>query len=119
MYPDVFRKQPIQISKAKKALSEYRKAVRDVRGEIELMVHFVESGNQFTLEYGDIDEEFYDALLHMYARAIKAIMDLPDSERPALQDRLQEVARSAHGIGWGYYDGLCDAFASAFPEAAL
>ncbi len=118
MYPDVFRQQPIQISKAKKAISEYRKAVRDVPGEIELMVHFVESGNRFTLEYGDIDEGFYDALLLMYDRAIKGIKDLPDSQQPAFRDRLEKIARSAHGMGWGYGDGLCDAFYSAFPEGS-
>jgi hypothetical protein len=116
MYPDVFRKRPIQISKAKKAISEYRKAARNARGEIELMVHFVECGNSFTLEYGDIDEGFYAALVHMYAKAIKAIKDLPDPEQPAFRDRLWELAKSADGIGWGYYDGLCDAFFSAFPE---
>ena len=116
MYPDVFGKQPIQISNAKKAISEYRKAVRDAPGEIELMVHFVESGNRFTLEYGDIDEGFYDALLRMYDRAIKAIKDLPDSQQPAFRNRLEQIARSAHRIGWGYGDGLCDAFYSAFPE---
>jgi len=117
MYPDVLRRQPVQISKAKKAISEYRTAARDARGEIELMVHFVESGNQFTLDYGDIDEGFYDALVNMYARAIKAIKDLPYPDQPAFRDRLREVARSAEKIGWGYGDGLGDAYSSAFPEA--
>jgi hypothetical protein len=118
MYPDVFEKQTIQISRAKKVIGEYRKAVRDVPGEIELMVHFVESGNRFTLEYGDIDEGFYDALLLMYDRAIKGIKDLPDPQRRAFRDRLEEIARSAQRIGWGYGDGLCDAFYSAFPEGS-
>lgn len=118
LYPDVFSKQPIQISKAKKAIGEYRKAVPDVPGELELMIHFVESGNRFTLEYGDIDEGFYDALLLMYDRAIKALKDLPVPQQPAFRDRLEEIARSALGIGWGYGDGLCDAFYSAFPEGS-
>jgi len=31
----------------------------------ELMVFFLEQGNAFTVEYGDIDAGFYDALLVM------------------------------------------------------
>src|SRR5262249_24337864 len=56
MYPDVFKNKPIQISTAKKAISEYSKAIGDAKGEAELMTYFVECGNQFTVDYGDIDE---------------------------------------------------------------
>ena len=118
VYPDVFRNRPIQISKAKKAISEYRKAARDARGEIELMIYFVECGTRFTLDYGDIDEGFYDALDHMYVRAIKAVKDLPDAEQPSFRDRLRQLTESSDGIGWGYHDGLCDAYYSAFPNDA-
>src|ERR1041384_8386099 len=45
MYPNVFRNHPVQISKAKKAISDYRKAAGDIYGEIDLMIHFVECGN--------------------------------------------------------------------------
>jgi hypothetical protein len=118
MYPDVFRNRPIQISKAKKAISEYRKAARDARGELELMIYFVECGNQLTLDYGDIDEGFYDALVHMYARAIKATRDLPAPEQQSFRDRLRKLAESSDRIGWGYHDGLCDAYFSALPKDA-
>jgi hypothetical protein len=56
--------------RGQKAINEYSKAVGDAKGEAELMTYFVECGNQFTVEFGDIDEGFYDALLRMYARAI-------------------------------------------------
>ncbi|MBM3300515.1 MAG: hypothetical protein FJY85_11210, partial [Deltaproteobacteria bacterium] len=61
MYPNVYRDKPIQISKAKRAISTYSKAVADPAGEAELMTFFVECGNSFTVEYGDIDEDFYNA----------------------------------------------------------
>jgi len=114
--PDVFSRKPIQIAKAKKAISDYRKAACDDRGELDLMIHFVECGNQFTLEYGDIDEGFYDALVNMYVRAVKATKDLPLPERRSFQDRLRALSVSSEPIGWGYHDGLCDAYSSAFPE---
>jgi len=116
--PDVFSRQPIQIAKAKKAISEYRKAVCDDRGELDLMIHFVECGNGFTLEYGDIDEGFYDALVNMYVRAVKVTKDLPFAERQPFLDRLRALTESSSPIGWGYHDSLCSAFDSAFPEDA-
>ena len=91
------------------------KAVRDARGELDLMIHFVECGNRFTLEYGDIHEAFYHALVHMYVRAAKVTKDLPLPERQSFQDRLRKLTESSDGIGWGYHDGLCDAYYSAFP----
>jgi hypothetical protein len=44
MFPGVFKNKPVQISTAKKAISEYSKAVGDAKGEAELMTHFVECG---------------------------------------------------------------------------
>jgi len=61
MYPDVYSDKPFQISKTKGAIKRYSKAVRDLSGETELKTYFVECGNQFTVDYDDIDEEFYDA----------------------------------------------------------
>ena len=51
-------KKPINLSGAKKAISQYRKAVGDPKGILELMVLYVECGNNITCEYGDIDEKF-------------------------------------------------------------
>lgn len=59
-------KQLIQISRAKGAISRYCKAVRDISGEVELKIFFVECGARFTVEYGDMDEGFYNALNLMY-----------------------------------------------------
>jgi len=118
--PDVFSRsrKPIQIAKAKKAISDYQKAARDDRGELDLMIHFVECGNQFTLDYGDIDEDFYDALVNMYVRAVKLAKALPFPESRSFRDRLRALAVSSEPIGWGYHDSLCDAYRSAFPADA-
>lgn len=49
MYPDMYSDKPVQIAKAKKAISNYSKAVGDPIGETELMIFFVEVGNSFTI----------------------------------------------------------------------
>ena len=116
MYPDVYKNKPVRISKAKKAISDYSKAVGDSLGEAELMTFFVEQGNAFTIEFGDIDEEFYDALLRMYRRAIEKIPSLPEERRGELKARLRTIMTSSVDIGWGYHDALCEEYYSAFPD---
>ena len=116
MFPDVFKNKPIQISTAKKAINEYSKAGGNAKGEAELMTYFVECGNQLTVEFGDIDEGFYDALLRMYARAINKVLTLSDQEQHAFRERLRTIMVTSDGIGWGYHDGLCDQYYEGFPE---
>jgi hypothetical protein len=116
MFPDVFKNKPVQISTAKKAIKEYSKAVGNAKGEAELMTYFVECGNQFTVEFGDIDEGFYDALLRMYARAINKVLSLPEEEQHEFRERLKAIMVTSDRIGWGYHDGLCEQYCEAFPE---
>ena len=52
-------KHPVRISLARKAISDYRKAAGDAQGLAELMLFYAECGVDFTLAFGDIDEDFY------------------------------------------------------------
>jgi len=113
MYPDI-QKDPVRIIRAKRAISDYSKAVRDAKGEAELLTYFVECGNKFTLDYGDINEDFYDSLLEVYGQAIKKVLSIPDHEQGNFTKRLKKIMLSSNGIGWGYYDGLCDEYYGSF-----
>lgn len=116
MHPDIYSNKPIQIAKAKKAISSYSKAVGDPLGVIELMVFFVECGNNFTVSFGDIDEGFYDSLNGMYRRAIQKILSLPEEQQSVFRVRLEQIMTSSSGIGWGYHDMISDDYYDAFPE---
>jgi hypothetical protein len=116
LFPDVFSNKPIQVAKAKKAISSYSKALGDDLGQAELMVYFVECGNNFTLDFGDINEAFYDALKSMYQRAIDKVLSLPVKQQSEFKRRLKEIMTSSSGIGWGYHDTLADDYYRAFPE---
>jgi len=119
MYPDVYADRHIQIAEAKKAISAYSKAVGDPVGEAELMTFFVECGNSFTVDFGDIDEAFYDALNRMYRRAIEKVLSLPEDQRTGFRKRLEAIMTSSSHIGWGYHDTLCDDYHEAFPDRAI
>ena len=116
MYPDIYSDKPIQISKAKKAISNYSKATGDPAGEAELMICFVECGNTFTVKFGDIDGPFYDALNRMYRRTINKVLTLSEKQQAEFKNRLKAIMTSSSNIGWGYHDMLCDDYYGAFPE---
>lgn len=108
--------ETLDIGKAIDAINRYSMAVDNPTGEAELRIFYVECGNNFTLSYGDIDEDFYDAMLEMYEYATETVLELPAQEQEKFKSRLQEIMKSASGIGWGYYDGLCDIYYEAFPK---
>lgn len=113
MYPDI-QNERVRIIRAKRAIGDYSKAIRDAKGEAELLTYFVECGNKFTLDYGDIDEDFYDSLLEVYSQAINKVLTLPDHEQGNFRNRLKKIMLSSSCIGWGYHDGLCDEYYGSF-----
>ena len=116
VHPYLEDNEVLDLERAQKAIYRYSKAIDDVKGKAELLIFFVECGNNFTLSYGDIDEDFYDSMLTMYEKAIVAVSDLPLKEQNAFKERLLKIRESALGIGWGYHDGLCNLYCTTFPE---
>jgi hypothetical protein len=80
------------------------------------MTFFVECGNRYTVEFGDIDEVFYSSLILMYRRVIDKVLSLPEESRADFRERLQEIMESSGNIGWGYHDALCADYSEAFPD---
>ncbi len=116
IHPYLEDNETLDIGRAEDAIVRYSKAIDDVKGETELMVFFVECGNNFTLSYGDIDDEFYDSVLRMYEKAIQNVTELPTEEQKVFKERLHEIMDSASGIGWGYHDGLRELYFESFPD---
>ena len=100
--------------KAENTIKTYEKATNDNEGTADLMIYYVECGNKFTLDYGDINEVFYEALIDMYEKAIKTVLKLSKTKQLPLRKRLKNIMESADGIGWGYYDELCHLYYEAF-----
>ena len=116
IHPYLEDNEPLEIEKANDAINRYSKAVDNPIGEAELRIFYVECGNNFTLSYGDIDEDFYDALLDMYEYAIETVLETPPDKQKDFQERLKAIMESASHIGWGYGDGLGDLYYEAFSE---
>ena len=80
------------------------------------MIFFVECGTDFSVNYGDIDSGFYNALSGMYRRAIEKVLSLPEELQGEFRARLREIIDSSSSIGWGYPDDLAFDFYGAFPD---
>jgi hypothetical protein len=104
--PDVTRNQNISVSKAKKAISDYRKAIGDPEGMAELTVYFCESCMNFLGYCGMDDEGYYNALIGMFDQALKAVAQLDPESRPDFLDDLDTVRREGHNYGYGLGEAM-------------
>jgi len=117
LYSDFFDENDnMDFDKAEKAITDYLKATKNDEGTADLMIYFVECGNRFTIDYGDINEQFYNGLIEMYKRAIETVRKLPVKKHTPFRRRLKAIMESADGIGWGYYDDLCNYYHEAFEQ---
>lgn len=96
----------LKLGEARKAIREYRKATGDIPGTIELLLVFCETGAEFTNEFGDINERFYDSL----GRGLDDLCELVKKQGreswEAVRDRLDKLVKDTEGIGWGYADDI-------------
>lgn len=106
LWPDVFKNQDTSVSKAKKAISDYKKAVGHPEGMAELMVFYCERAAGFSDDVGLQDEGYFDALVRMFEQALRAIHSLPEDARPPLHGRMDAVRRISHNFGYGVGDEM-------------
>lgn len=108
LWPDMFKNQDTSVSKAKKAISDYKKAIGLPDGLAELMVFYCERASGFSDDVGLQDEGYFDALVRMFEQALKTISTLPEGCRPELFARLDAVRRISHNFGYGVGDDMDD-----------
>jgi hypothetical protein len=80
------------------------------------MVHYLDMGNQFALDYGDMYDEFYDSLVSMLELILKLMVKADSSIQENNVPQIQYIIHSARGMGWGYYDQMLDLFTNYFPD---
>ena len=102
----------LRYSVMKKALDDFRKLSRSPENIAELMISHTEYGVEFTNEYGDIDERFYNNIEGMYEKALQ--FGFKENLDQQYQDRFRKIMEAGDGIGWGFSDGLCDLYDSFY-----
>jgi len=103
---------------AKHYLSAIKKFCTDPQSVAELFVFAAETGNDITMEYGDIDENYYCSMENLFEASCKLVKNLPlNEDRDDLQERLHDLVEITSGIGWGYHDTLGDIYFESFPKS--
>lgn len=99
----------LNLKNARSAIREYQRATSDAAGTLDLMLVYVETGTEFTREFGDIDEAFYDSLSSVW-NEIRTLLTSKEGAKlyGPVRARLGELAERADGIGWGYGDEVGD-----------
>jgi hypothetical protein len=106
IYPDVIRGRVISVAKAKKAISDYSKAIGLPVGIAEFSVFYCESAARLLSECGMEDEGYSAALVRMFDQALAVVAKLGPSERKTLLQRLDAVRSATDAIGWGVKDAM-------------
>ena len=100
--------QAISVAKAKKAISDYRKAIGHPEGLAELMVFFCEECTALLCCCGVDDEGYFDALVRMFEQALKAIGKVDSVLQKSFVERIERVRQPAHNYGYGVGDDMDD-----------
>ncbi len=98
----------LKLAEARKAIRDYRKATGNLTGTIDLMLTYVENGTEFTHEFGDINESFYNSLESVLNEMTQLLMREGTELYPRFGERIRRLATLVDGIGWGYGDAVRD-----------
>ena len=109
--PDVFKNQNYSVVRAKKAISDYKKAIGQPDGLAELMVFYCERAAGFSSDVGLQDEGYFYALLRMFEQSLKTVGALPEVSRPELLARLDSVIGTSGNFGYGVAEEMGDLLA--------
>ena len=104
--PDLMGSQSVSISKAKKAIADYKKAIGEPGGLAELSIFYCEEAVSFLEWCAFEDERYFVALIRMFDQAVKRVLDLSVAERHAYAKRLGNLRSRARPVGWGIGDEL-------------
>jgi Family of unknown function (DUF6155) len=104
----------LKLKDAKQAISDFKKFAPSNYLLAELMLFYVECGVQFTNDFGDIDENFYLSMEKMFAQTLALLKkeDLLDQ----FNDRAGKVLTDTDGMGWGFFDSLCNIYYNYYEE---
>lgn len=106
-FPKSMRKIP-SLKAAKAMITEFKK-VGSYEMVLDLMLYYVECGNEFSNAFGDIDGPFYDSLCIVYGQFIDQLNSKGTEDLYLkFKERIDNLISSSSNIGWGYGDFIFD-----------
>jgi hypothetical protein len=100
------KRQPVSVSKAKKAIADYKKAIGHPIGMAELSTFYCEEAFGFLESCSMEDESYFAALIRMYGRSLEIVSSLPSARRTTYLERLDKLRSRGRNVGWGVEEEL-------------
>jgi hypothetical protein len=98
----------LRLVEAKKEITTFKNATKDVKRTVDLMLFYVEQGVEFTDTYGDISEGFYSSMVKMFDQ-VAMECDRNEDLYKEFSSRLRGVLSDANE-GWGFQEALVDSY---------
>lgn len=111
--PDLMKGQSISVSKAKKAIADYKKAIGRAEGMAELSIFYCEEAFGFLESCSMEDESYFAALIRMYGRSLEFVLSLPPAGRTTYLKRLDKLRPRARSVGWDVEEELNSLWSAA------
>lgn len=99
-FPNDIMRSGFSLHQAKSILKMFRSVCQDPVAVADMNLYFAECGAEFTDMYGDVDEEFYDAL----GDALEAAVDEAEINEDFYRNnrtRFANIEGALQGLGWG------------------
>ncbi|WP_205694145.1 MULTISPECIES: DUF6155 family protein [unclassified Clostridium] len=94
----------MRYSNVNKAISDFKKISNNTQLIAELMLYYAEVGVEFTNEFGDIDERFYNTIERAYNNALEYIFKNDLQEK--FKNKADEIKLNTGCIGWGFNENM-------------
>jgi hypothetical protein len=117
LYPNVMsRNSDVKVTDAKKAISEYQKAIGLVDGVLELRLYFCEIAMDFSMDYGYANDGFFDAVFLQFKKTVEGLREMSGELKEDALDRLYDLCHIASNVGYGLEGDMGDLLADIFPD---
>ena len=97
-----------RFSVCRKAVADFKKLKPSADALAELMVSYMEWATQFTYDYGDMWEQYYDSVESNFDKTVKHIATNGLWEK--YDKRLQQCVKWSDGNGYGFADAIADMY---------
>ncbi|MFY0675617.1 MAG: hypothetical protein JXQ87_19665 [Bacteroidia bacterium] len=102
------------LKNGKKAISDFKKLGPSDELVAELMLFYVETGVDFTNDFGDIDDAFYTSLAKTFDSALGLLYDTGSLEK--YHDKVKNMIDKTGEIGWGFDDYIRQTYYNYFSD---
>lgn len=109
-YPS--RGNKLRLKEARKAVADFKKLSPTGESLLDVMLYYVECGVEFTNDFGDINESFYNSLAGVFRQAGSLYLKMEKSK--TIQDRARKIMNDTTDIGWGFHEDVSDMYYNYF-----